>query len=115
MTESDVKQIKKGILKILILKLLQQEKKYGYELLVEMSQKSKGFFKVKEGTLYPILHRLEEDGAIASEWVMTSENGKPKKFYKITEEGKLLLEEQWNCWMQIEGMVRDFEKKHISD
>ena len=87
MTESDVKQIKKGILKILILKLLQQEKKYGYELLVEMSQKSKGFFKVKEGTLYPILYKLEEDGLVISEWEIPHDKMRVKKYYSITQKG----------------------------
>ena len=100
---------------MLILQIISDEKDYGYNIVNRFNERCVAGMDIKEGTLYPILHRLEEDGAIASEWVMTSENGKPKKFYKITEEGKLLLEEQWNCWMQIEGMVRDFEKKHISD
>ena len=88
MTESDVKQIKKGILKILILKLLQQEKKYGYELLVEMSQKSKGFFKVKEGTLYPILYKLEEDGLVISEWEIPHDKMRVKKILFYNAERK---------------------------
>lgn len=115
MANQSINQFKKGILPMLILQIISDEKDYGYNIVNRFNERCVAGMDIKEGTLYPILHRLEEDGAIASEWVMTSENGKPKKFYKITEEGKLLLEEQWNCWMQIEGMVRDFEKKHISD
>ena len=115
MANQSINKFKKGILPMLILQIISDEKDYGYNIVNRFNARCVAGMDIKEGTLYPILHRLEEDGAIASEWVMTSENGKPKKFYKITEEGKLLLEEQWNCWMQIEGMVRDFEKKHISD
>ena len=93
MIESDAKQIKKGILKILILKLLQGEKKYGYELLVEMSRKSSGFFKVKEGTLYPILYKLEEDGFVVSEWQIPHDKMRAKKYYSITQKGKKELKE----------------------
>ena len=93
MIESDAKQIKKGILKILILKLLQGEKKYGYELLVEMSRKSSGFFKVKEGTLYPILYKLEEDGFVVSEWEIPHDKMRAKKYYSITQKGKKELKE----------------------
>lgn len=108
MTESDVKQIKKGILKILILKLLQQEKKYGYELLVEMSKKSKGFFKVKEGTLYPILYKLEDDGLVISEWEIPHDKMRVKKYYSITQKGKDELKELIVFWNLLSTKVQDF-------
>ena len=76
-----------------MLKLLQGEKKYGYELLVEMSQKSSGFFKVKEGTLYPILYKLEEDGFVVSEWQIPHDKMRAKKYYSITQKGKEELKE----------------------
>ena len=115
MANQSINQFKKGILPMLILQIIADEKDYGYNIVNRFNARCVAGMDIKEGTLYPILNRLEEDGAIVSEWVMASENGKPKKFYKITEEGKLLLEEQWSCWAQIEGMVRGFEKKHISD
>lgn len=93
MLSSDVNQLKKGILKILVLKLLSQEKKYGYELLLEISQKSDGFFKMKEGTLYPILYKLEEDGFVTSEWQLPCDKGKAKKYYFITPNGTRELNE----------------------
>lgn len=108
MIESDAKQIKKGILKILILKLLQGEKKYGYELLVEMSQKSSGFFKVKEGTLYPILYKLEEDGFVVSEWQIPHDKMRAKKYYSIKQKGKEELKELIVFWNLLSENVQGF-------
>ena len=108
MIESDAKQIKKGILKILILKLLQGEKKYGYELLVEMSRKSSGFFKVKEGTLYPILYKLEEDGFVVSEWEIPHDKMRAKKYYSITQKGKEGLKELIVFWNLLSENVQVF-------
>lgn len=108
MIASDVKQIKKGILKILILKLLQQEKKYGYELLVELSRKSKGFFEVKEGTLYPILYKLEEDGFVISEWEIPHDKMRAKKYYSITPKGNEEMKDLIMFWNLLSANVQDF-------
>ena len=86
----------------------QQEKKYGYELLVEMSQKSKGFFKVKEGTLYPILYKLEEDGLVISEWEIPHDKMRVKKYYSITQKGKDELKELIVFWNLLSTKVQDF-------
>ena len=58
-----------------------------------MSQKSSGFFKVKEGTLYPILYKLEEDGFVVSEWQIPHDKMRAKKYYSITQKGKEELKE----------------------
>lgn len=114
MIETDMKQLKKGILKILVLKLLFFEKKYGYELLVEMSQKSNGFFKIKEGTLYPILYKLEEDGLVTSEWQFPHDKMRAKKYYSITAEGKSELNELTIFWNSLTANVQDFlEEENI--
>lgn len=94
----DIDQMKKGILKILVLKLLSERKKYGYELLVEMDQKSNSFFKVKEGTLYPILYKLEDNGFVVSKWEIPSDRTKAKKYYFITPEGKQELDKLIVFW-----------------
>ena len=60
--------MKKGVLEILVLKFLSQEEKYGYQLISELKERSGGMFSLKEGTLYPILYRLEEDGLVESRW-----------------------------------------------
>jgi DNA-binding PadR family transcriptional regulator len=86
------KQLKKGIIEILILKLLSEERMYGYQLIQELDKRSNGIFKMKEGTLYPVLYRLEDSGMIESFWEQDTERRSvPRKYYKITEEGLLGL------------------------
>ena len=62
------RQLKKGVFEILVLKLLSEGEKYGYELLMELKERGGEMFAVKEGTLYPILYRLEDDGLASSRW-----------------------------------------------
>jgi PadR family transcriptional regulator PadR len=82
------KQLKKGIIEILILKLISEEKMYGYQLIHELDVRSNGIFKMKEGTLYPVLYRLEDNKMIESIWEQdTEKRGVPRKYYRITEEG----------------------------
>ena len=86
-------QLKKGVIDILILKLLSREKMYGYRLLQELDNKSNGVFKMKEGTLYPVLYRLEDEGFITSLWEepdrdISGKRSVPRKYYKITKNGK---------------------------
>lgn len=89
-------QLKKGVIEILILKLLSQEKMYGYQLLQELDNKSNGVFKMKEGTLYPVLYRLEDNGYITSIWEDSGSKdpgrrSMPRKYYQITESGQIEL------------------------
>lgn len=87
------KQLKKGIIDILILKLLSIESMYGYQLIQELDAKSNGVFLMKEGTLYPILYRLEDNHFIESYWEKDSEKrGVPRKYYRIKEQGLEELE-----------------------
>ena len=71
------RQLKKGVFEILVLKLLSEGEKYGYELLMELKERGGEMFAVKEGTLYPILYRLEDDGLASSRWsrALTSASG----------------------------------------
>jgi PadR family transcriptional regulator PadR len=103
-------QFKKGILPMLILKILSTEKDYGYNIVTKFNQMSDGAIVLKEGTLYPILYRLEDEGLIMSEWNMPSDKSKPKKYYVITSKGRGELNEQWLEWKKIEKVVNDFEK-----
>jgi PadR family transcriptional regulator, regulatory protein PadR len=82
------KQLKKGVIEILILKLLSLRNMYGYQLIQELDTKSNGIFKMKEGTLYPILYRLEDNNFIESYWEQDNEKrGVPRKYYKIAQSG----------------------------
>lgn len=92
-------QLKKGIIEALILDCLEQDERYGYEILQVLDEKSQGIFKMKEGTLYPILYRLEDGKYIESYWINNNEKrGKPRKYYKITSEGRTTLKEDIEEW-----------------
>jgi DNA-binding PadR family transcriptional regulator len=87
----------KGSSYSLVLCLLEQQPMYGYQIVKELEARSQGYFKFKEGTLYPALHRLENLGLITGMWQILS-NGRQRRYYSITEKGlaKLSLEKtQW--------------------
>lgn len=86
--EAISRQLKKGVLDILLLKLLAERRMYGYELMAALDARSGGFFAAKEGTLYPVLYRLEDAGHIRSSWEADEgRRGVPRKYYEITPGG----------------------------
>lgn len=105
MNQKFEKQMKKGVLEILVLKLLSQNEKYGYQLISELKDKSGGLFSLKEGTLYPILYRLEDEGFVVSRWSEPKGKEVSRKYYAITEQGKTELCELLNLWKQFSGQV----------
>lgn len=92
------RQLKKGVLEILVLELLSRQKMYGYQMIQELKQQSHEMFVLKEGTLYPILYRLEDDGLVISEWSQPKGKEVSKKYYVITDKGRETLEELKNLW-----------------
>ena len=64
MNDKYERQMKKGVLDMLVLKLLESEPRYGYQIIQELKDKSGDVFSLKDGTLYPILYRLEDDGLV---------------------------------------------------
>ena len=92
-------QFKKGILAIIVLKLIGDRDMYGYEIIQQLDTLSDGYYKLKEGTLYPVLYRLEDNGWIESYRVIQEEERKvPRKYYKITSSGVKALSEQIDFW-----------------
>lgn len=90
------KELLKGSTTMLILEMLKNENMYGYQMIKKLSEKSEDVFELKEGTLYPILHTLEEDCLITSYWDETT--AKKRKYYAITEKGKKQLKEKKEEW-----------------
>ena len=90
------KELLKGSTNMLILEMLKQENMYGYQMITKLKEKSENIFELKEGTLYPILHGLEEKQLIISYWDETAT--KKRKYYAITEKGKKQLKEQKEEW-----------------
>lgn len=91
---------------MLVLRLLQSEAKYGYQIIQEMKEKSGETFLLKDGTLYPILYRLEDDGLVVSRWSRAVGKQVPRKYYEITEEGKQALAQIEEVWQRISDGVR---------
>lgn len=90
---------------MLVLKLLKREEKYGYQLICELKQLSGEFFVLKEGTLYPILYRLEDDGYVQSQWSEAKGKEVSRKYYQITKAGKQNLEEMNLLWQTFSQQV----------
>ena len=91
-------QMKKGVLEMLVLKQLEKEEKYGYQLISQLKEKSDVMFTLKEGTLYPILYRLEDDGLVVSRWSEPKGKEVSRKYYEITEERP--QEDLFKLWLQ---------------
>lgn len=94
-------QMKKGVLDMLVLKLLENEEKYGYQIISELKEKSGERFTLKEGTLYPILYRLEDEQLVVSKWSEPEGKKVPRKYYGITQTGKQELLELEILWRDI--------------
>ena len=82
---------------MLVLKLLDEKEMYGYQVIKELEARSERVFELKEGTLYPILHLLEEKLAVTS-YEKQTKAGRTRKYYQITKQGKRLLEEKTKEW-----------------
>ena len=83
---------------MLVLSLLRKEEMYGYQIIHELKVKSRERFLLKDGTLYPILYRLEDDGLVKSEWSEQKDKEISRKYYKITEDGQKTLIELRSLW-----------------
>jgi PadR family transcriptional regulator, regulatory protein PadR len=84
-----ITQLRKGILELAVMGVLYHERHYGYSLVRVISET--GSISLKEGTIYPILARLDRDGLVRSEWVQ-SDQGPPRKYYGLTLSGRKLFD-----------------------
>lgn len=105
MNEKYERQMKKGVLDMLVLRLLKSEAKYGYQIIQEMKEKSEETFLLKDGTLYPILYRLEDDKLVVSRWSEAEGKQVARKYYEITEEGQKTLGEIETVWKRISNGI----------
>ena len=83
----------------MVLSILTHGENYGYAIIQRVCEASGGRIQWSEGMLYPVLHRLEKEGLITSRW-QTSENGRRRKYYRLSSAGKRSLAEhrhQWTC------------------
>jgi len=92
------RELMKGNVDSLLLSLLGQQPLYGYQIIKDLERRSQGYFKFKEGTLYPALHRLEKAGLIRGNWQLLP-NGQQRKYYYITDKGQATLVEKRSQWL----------------
>ena len=92
------RQLMKGSVDSLLLCLMSQQPMYGYQIIKEVEARSQGYFKFKEGTLYPALHRLERAGLLTGKWQMLP-SGQQRKYYHITDKGRSAVVEERSQWL----------------
>lgn len=93
-------QFKKGVLELCVLSILSRKDCYGYELVSDISKN----ITISEGTIYPLLRRLTKEGLFTT-YLKESQEGPPRKYYRLTEEGKKALEELTKEWVSfVEGV-----------
>ena len=93
----------KGTLPTLILEALEQEPKHGYLIAQRIKERSRGVLDFKEGTLYPALHKLENDGLVES--YEGAENGRQRRYYRISKAGRGALAKDRAEWRQVSQAV----------
>ncbi len=86
-----------GSTSLMVLHLIGARDMYGYEIVKELDARSNNVFILKEGTLYPVLHGLEQDGYVQS-YSKTAETGKERKYYQITKKGTRALADKKAEW-----------------
>lgn len=111
MDDRFLQQLKKGVLEMLVLEMVCQGPTYGYELLTRLKERSGGLFSLKEGTLYPILYRLEDDGMITAAWSAQEGRTAPKKMYSATERGRQEKEKRRDIWRNFVDTVDGFYRE----
>ena len=93
----------KGTLPTLILEALAHEPTHGYRIAQQIKERSRGVLDFKEGTLYPALHKLENEGLVESYEGM--EKGRPRRYYRITKDGRKVLSRDRAEWRQLSHAV----------
>jgi transcriptional regulator len=89
----------------LVLAILANGESYGYAIIKRVTELSNGHLQWTDGMLYPVLHRLERQGLIAAKWG-ASENGRRRKYYRITRHGRTHLEAERQRWLVVDQTLR---------
>ena len=108
MATSDKQDVWQGTLALMILQTLKAlGPQHGYGIARRIEQTSEDLLFINQGTLYPVLLKLEQEGSIASEWG-TSENKRRARFYRITKAGQQQLEAEVRQWKQTTEIISRF-------
>ena len=94
----------KGHLEMIVLAALADGPAHGYAVIQEIRRRSGGAFDLPEGTIYPVLHRLEQSGVLASQWT-TGDTGRQRRVYSLTRSGRRALSDQQALWRRFASAV----------
>ena len=89
----------------IVLAILAEEDSYGYAILQRVRELSGGSMAWTDGMLYPVLHRLERQGYVSARWE-SAENGRRRKYYRITPQGRVQLAEEHKQWLAVDATLR---------
>jgi PadR family transcriptional regulator PadR len=99
------KQLLDGNVETLILAVLESGPSYGYAIVKEIDKRSKGILQLGEGTIYPVLYRLEEKHLVSASW-HTAENTRRRKYYRLNPPGRKALAENRRQWEALAAVMR---------
>jgi PadR family transcriptional regulator PadR len=91
------RELRRGSLELIVLHLLSLGEAYGYEIVTSLAERTSGALEITDGTLYPVLYRLERAGFVAVRWE-TPQRGVPRKYYRLTKAGQAELAELTHEW-----------------
>lgn len=98
------KMLMAGSTGMLLLKLLEGQDMYGYQMIQQLRERSNNVFEMKAGTLYPLLHQLEQQGLVAA-YEQAANGGRTRRYYRLTPKGKARLAEREREWRTFSGAV----------
>ena len=107
------RELKRGSLELIVLHLLAPNEAYGYEIAARLAAESDGRLGVTEGTLYPVLYRLERSGFVAVRWD-TPSRGVPRKYYHLTDQGRrelATLTQEWTAFADAMARLLGTDRK----
>lgn len=114
-----VQQFKKGSLEMILLSLIGRRETYGYEIITELNRSASVLGYAKEGTIYPILYRLQEAELIQCRLAPAASNGGSKKYYSLTPKGKEVLRELTRFWASyadcVNGFIAAYRQTEVSE
>ena len=93
-------RIKQACSETLILSLLAAKPMHGYDMCKELEKRSNGYFQLRHGTLYPLLHKMEKAGLVKSKWGEL-DSGKPRRYYSLTKKGASYQRDNLASWREL--------------
>lgn len=107
--ESWKAQLRKGAAELAVMAVLEAHERYGLEILEEV--RGEEGLAISEGTIYPLLNRLQKDGKLRARWVEDPGASHPRKYYALTEEGRVFLQQMRDAWedfrLEMERLLKE--------